>query len=186
MMRLRSTRRGGQAILVSGLLWAAAAGWLFGSNGWGSIPAVRAACGSPPDIRFAPAPDATRAFFDNCRHIGGLAAYRHLQVLDLAYPTIVATFLAAVMIGLTRSGSRLRLLAALPVAASVGDYLENAAAWVLLDGSGNAWAPSLLQAGSLGKTVLSWASWLTMLTLLALAIRRGCPAGTSPARPTPG
>ena len=71
----------------------------------------------------------------------------------------------------------LRLLTLLPVAASACDYVENIAAWTLLGGSGQTWAPHLLQAGSLGKTVLSWASWLTLLALAAwraeAAWRRG-------------
>jgi hypothetical protein len=170
IVRLRSISFG-WVILGSGLVWLVFAGWLFAGQGWGTIAAARSACGGPPpDVRVAPSAMSTLAFIDGCRRAGGLSAYRHLQVLDLAYPAVVAVFLAAALWQLAGGGSRLRLLALLPVAASAGDYVENIAAWALLGGSGGAWAPHLFQAGSLGKTVLSWASWLTLLALVA---RRG-------------
>ena len=175
-------------VLGSGLVWLVGAGWMFAGQGWGTIAAVRSACGSsPPDVRVAPSPPATLAFIDGCRRAGGLASYRHLQVLDLAYPGIVAVFLASALWLLARdgfgAGSRLRMLALLPLAASAFDYLENTAAWTLLGGSGRAWAPQLFQAGSLGKTALSWGSWLTLLALAArwavLARRRGAAGSVS-------
>jgi hypothetical protein len=168
MMRTRSISRAhGITVVVFSVLWIAAAGWMFGTHRWGSLPAVADACGSPaPDVRFAPPPGATLSFIEGCRSRGAVAAYAHLQVLDLAYPTLVAGVLASTLLALTRHRPRLRWLALIPVAASLGDYLENVGAWTLISGKDPAWALYAVQEGSFVKTTLSWFAWLTVITLV--------------------
>jgi hypothetical protein len=162
-------------LAVSGALWLSLAFVLFAWHGRFSIAAVADACGlEPPDVRFAPAAADTQAFLAACGD-DGLTAYRDLQLVDLIYPAATALFLAVVLALLLRSvAPRVAWLAFLPVAAAVGDYLENAAAWVLLGvgGPDATGAAVVLQVGSAVKVAMSWASWLLVTVLLiAFAVR---------------
>jgi hypothetical protein len=161
-------------------------GWMFGTHRWGSLPAVADACGSPaPDVRFAPSPQATLSFIHGCRQRGAVGAYAHLQVLDLAYPTLVAAALALTLLALTTRRPRLRWLAVIPVIASLGDYVENAGAWTLILGRDPTWALQAVQAGSFTKTTLSWCAWLAVITLLGaqLTSRMSRPGAHASATP---
>ena len=85
------------------------------------------------------------------------------------YPVVGAAFLVVALTLLLRDASpRLRWLAAVPVAAALGDYVENAAAWVLIGAGPSAipWVAVPLQVGSGAKVILSWVSWLAVVTLL--------------------
>jgi hypothetical protein len=161
--------------IVSGALWLGLATLLFAWPGRFSLAAVAEACGVPaPDVAFAPSVAQTTAFVRACGE-SGLAAYRDLQVVDLLYPAAGAVFLMVVLAFLLqRIMPGAAWLALLPVGAALGDYLENAAAWVLITvGPAEApWAASVLQAGSAVKVLLSWASWLLVSALLvALAAK---------------
>lgn len=171
MMRFRSIAQvPAVGVLAIAAAWLGMAAWMFGTHRWGSLPAVVDGCGSPaPDVRFAPAPETTWAFIQGCRSRHGVASYAHLQLLDLIYPSLVAGLLVAVLFALTRRRRRLRWLAAIPVAASLADYVENAGAWTLIAGRDPAWALHAIQAGSWVKNVLSWVAWLAVI---ALALQR--------------
>lgn len=161
--------------VVSGVLWLGLAAVLFAWPGRFSLAAVAEACGvSAPDVAFAPGAAETTAFVEACGE-SGLVAYRDLQVVDLLYPAAGAVFLmVALAFLLQRIIPQAAWVAFVPVGAAMGDYLENAAAWVLISvGPLEApWAASVLQVGSAVKVVLSWASWLLIVALLvALAVR---------------
>lgn len=164
-------------LVAAGALWLALAAVLFAWSGRFSLAAVHDACGADaPDVTFAPSPEYTRSFLAGCG-ASGLDAYRDLQVVDLFYPFAVAAFLTVALALLLRTvARRLAWLGALPVAAALGDYLENAAAWVLISTAPDA-APALalttLQWASAAKNVLSWAAWLAVIVLaVARLVRR--------------
>ncbi len=175
-----------RVLVVSGAVWAVLASVLFAWPGRFSLAAVADACGLPaPDVAFAPSSAATQAFFAGCGE-SGLAAYRDLQVVDLFYPAALAIFLAAALaLLLTRVMPGAAWLALVPIVASLGDYVENAAAWVLISvGPFQAsWAASLLQAGSAVKVVFSWSAWLLVCGLLAATAVRGLRNRTGYAAP---
>ena len=79
--------------------------------------------------------DQVRQFLSGCGQ-SGRAAYQNMQIADLFYPAISGLFLACAiavaLAGLTRPGSRVVALAALPLVGSIFDYLENTAAWVTM------------------------------------------------------
>ncbi|WP_143448727.1 hypothetical protein [Kineosporia sp. A_224] len=155
--------------------WAALAGLLFAGTGRFSLAAVEAACAGPaPDVRFAPAPVAVREFARTCG-AQGLAAYRDLQVVDLLYPAVTALLLTglALLLG-RRTTVRPALLALAPVLAAVGDYTENVAAWAVVRAGAAApdWVGPVFRAGSLVKSVASWAAWTSVLALAAWAFAR--------------
>ena len=114
-------------------------------------------------------PRTLEAFLAGCG-APGLQAYHDLQVIDLLYPAAAAAFLTVALAFLLRDASpRLAWLAVLPAVAALGDYAENAAAWVLIstEPSTLPWAAAAtMQAGSAAKFILSWASWLALATLL--------------------
>ncbi len=152
-----------------GLLWLGLVGLLFAWTGRFSLAAVLDACGTEaPDVLFAPSPARTESFLAGCG-APGLQAYRDLQVVDVFYPAVGAAFLAVALTLLLRDASpRLWWLAVVPVAAALGDYVENAAAWVLIGAGPSAipWVAVPLQVGSGAKVILSWVSWLAVVTLL--------------------
>lgn len=157
-------------LAVFGLAWLALMGLLFAWTGRFSLTAVATACGhEAPDVLFAPDPGQIEAFLAGCG-APGLQAYQDLQVIDLFYPAATAAFLTVALAFLLRDASpRLAWLAALPAAAALGDYAENAAAWVLIstEPSTLPWAAATaMQAGSAVKFILSWVSWLALATLL--------------------
>jgi hypothetical protein len=161
-------------LVVSGTAWLGLAALLFVWRGRFSLAAVANACGrEAPDVRFAPAAAQTESFIAGCG-AEGLAAYRDLQVVDLFYPAAGAAFLVVVLAYLLgRVAPRAGWLALVPLAAALGDYMENASAWVLIVGaSGSSWAASVLQLGSALKVVATWVSWLMVTGLLiGLAVR---------------
>ena len=157
-------------LVILGLAWLTLMGLLFAWTGRFSLTAVATACGhDAPDVLFAPNAGQIEAFLAGCGS-PGLQAYRDLQVVDLLYPAAGAAFLTVALAFLLRDATpRLAWLAALPVAAALGDYTENAAAWVLIstEPSTLPWAAAAtMQAGSAVKFILSWASWLALATLL--------------------
>ncbi len=162
-------------LVVSGSAWFALAAVLFAWQGRFSLAAVAQACGrEAPDVRFAPAASQTQSFLAECGD-HGLAAYRDLQVVDLFYPAAGALFLVVVLAFLLlRVASRAVWIALVPLLAALGDYAENASAWVLIgvEPSQALWAASVLQMGSALKVVASWVSWLIVTALLfGVAVR---------------
>lgn len=153
------------------VVWAALAALLFGGAPRFSVAAVERACGAPaPDVVLAPSGDAVRSFVAGCGG-DGLAAWRDLQVVDLLYPAVTAGLLAGLVLLLARrlgAGGRVRTLALLAVPVALGDYLENAGAWVVLATHRVPDAAAVaLQVGSAVKNAGSWAAWTVVLVLLA-------------------
>lgn len=162
-------------LVISGTAWFALATVLFAWQGRFSLAAVAQACGrEAPDVRFAPAASQTQSFLAECGD-HGLAAYRDLQVVDLFYPAAGAVFLLVVLAFLLlRVAPRAAWIAFVPLLAALGDYAENASAWVLIGvgPSQASWAASVLQMGSALKVVASWVSWLGVIALLfGVAVR---------------
>lgn len=170
-----------RVLVVSGILATGLGLVLFATAGRGSLAAVADACGAPaPDTRFTTSAPDLEAFLAACGE-EGRAAYRDLQLVDLAYPAALGVFLASA-IGLllpqVRPGRPLprgaRLLPLLPVLAAAADYTENVCAWWLLA----AWpqvatVPAhLLGIASATKEVASWASGLLVVGLLAAVAAR--------------
>lgn len=143
-----------------------------------SIAHVTSMCGAaPPDVRFYTPADAVTQFLTGCGE-AGRDAYRDLQVADLFYPAVSGLFLASalavVLSRLSRPGSPVIALAALPLLGSAFDYLENVAAWTaLLAFPGPAeTATRLLGVASIAKQAVSWASWLLLLLAVGCLVTR--------------
>lgn len=161
---------GWRSLAVISTAWASLAAVLFVWSGRFSLAAVERACGAPaPDVRTAPSVSDVHAFLAGCG-LDGLAAYRDLQVVDLVYPAVNAALLILVLSLLSQ---RLRLslawLFVLPIAAAVGDYVENLAAWAMLgrEPGQASWADALFLVGSAVKVLATWSAWLTVTILLA-------------------
>jgi len=143
-----------------------------------SIVHVTSLCGAaPPDVRFYTPPDGVTRFLTGCGE-AGRDAYRNLQVADLFYPAVSALFLASalavVLSRLSRPGSPLIAMAALPLLGSAFDYLENVAAWTALmafPGPAETGA-SLLGGASIAKQAVSWSSWLLLLLAVGCLVIR--------------
>ena len=162
-------------LALSAALWLAMSVLLFASSGRFSLANVESTCGAPaPDVRFAPSVADTREFLAGCGETG-LAAYRDLQIADLLYPAAGALVLVVALALLARSAApRAAWLLLLPIAAALGDYVENAAAWLLIAAgpSQDGRVEQVLQLASALKVVMSWASWLAVVALVvALALR---------------
>ena len=80
---------------------------------------------APPDVRFYTPGDEVTQFLTGCGE-AGRDAYRDLQVADLFYPAVSGLFLASalalVLSRLSRPGSAVIALAALPFLGSAFDY----------------------------------------------------------------
>jgi hypothetical protein len=173
--RLRSIANW-RTLTTSGLVFVLAAAALFASPAPFSLPTVAEACGQvAPDVRFYTSAEDLRGFLDGCGS-EGRAAYRNLQLADLAYPSIAGLFPAlALMLLLDRRRQRRPLgwdltpLALLPLLGAAFDYAENAVAWTALaahpDDSPLA---SLFGVASIAKQSVSWASWALLLAGLIL------------------
>ena len=188
----------GMARLGSRRVWTASAavflvfaGVFFATSAPFSIPRVEAACGAAPlDVRpFSTAGDVAD-FLDACG-ADGRAAYRNLQLADLAYPAVFGLFMASSLaLVLTRLLPRhpgAVALAVLPLIAAAFDYVENVLAWLALAAYPEP-APTdgLLGLASAAKTTISWiAGVLLVAGLLALGVRtvRGR-IGAGSARPS--
>ena len=163
-------------LAATALAWAALAGILFVWTGRFSLAAVERACGAPaPDVRTVPSGSDVRAFLAACGS-DGLAAYRDLQVVDVLYPAVNAALLMLVLgLLIRRLDVSLTWLLALPVVAAVGDYLENTAAWTMLEHGSvpSSWADALFPVGSAMKVGATTSAWLTVAGLLAWVVVRG-------------
>lgn len=143
-----------------------------------SIANVTSLCGAaPPDVRFYTPGDEVTQFLTGCGE-AGRDAYRDLQVADLFYPAVSGLFLASalalVLSRLSRPGSAVIALAALPLLGSAFDYLENVAAWIALTafpGPAETTA-GLLGVASIAKQAISWASWLLLLLAVGCLVTR--------------
>ena len=168
---------GWRVLLASGAAYATFAAVFFTSSLPFTIPRVEAVCRqAPPDVRFAPSATAVQRFLDACG-AAGRESYRNLQLADLAYPTVFALFVAAalafVLSRLTRPGSRLLSLCALPVLGAAFDYLENASAWLALAAHPEpSVASSLFGLASGAKNIASWAAGLVLVVALVLLLAR--------------
>jgi len=162
-------------LAASALWWLGMYGLLFVCRGRFSLRAVDVACGGPaPDTRFAASPTQTEQFLIGCG-TQGLSAYRDLQIADLFYPASTALMLVLVLMHLLPHATpRAAWLTLAPLLAAVGDYAENACAWVLIAvaPSRPSWAARALQIGSAVKFVASWVAWLTVIVLLLLWVAR--------------
>lgn len=161
-----------RALVASGAATVALASVLFGVL----IPAIQAACGArPPDIRAYTDPTQLHAFLDACGPVGR-AAYTRLQLVDLLYPAVMASFSIGALTALAarlRPSGRWGWVWALPALSSAFDYLENVAAWVALvrfPAAGE--LDALLGVASALKQVLGWAAGAALVALLlALVVR---------------
>lgn len=143
-----------------------------------SIANVTSLCGAaPPDVRFYTPGDEVTQFLTGCGE-AGRDAYRDLQVADLFYPAVSGLFLASalalVLSRLSRPGSAVIALAALPLLGSAFDYLENVAAWIALTAFPGPAETSagLLGVASIAKQAISWASWLLLLLAVGCLVTR--------------
>ncbi len=175
MARLASWR----VWIVSASAFVVFAGLFFGSSAPFAIPQVEAACGqAPPDVRFTSSADDVSSFLEACGP-AGRDAYQAMQMADLLYPLVfglfVATSLALVLARLAPGRRSVLAFAALPLAGTAFDYLENAFAWLALaaypDPSA---AGSLLGLASAAKTTTFWFAGIVLLGALgALAVAEG-------------
>lgn len=159
-----------RVLLASGVVTLAVAVVLFGQL----VPDVAMRCGeAAPDTRPLTTPTEVAAFLDACGE-AGRAAYQRLQLADLAYPALLATFMGGAIGAAAGSERRARLpLWLLPIGSSAADYLENVAAWSALATMPEPAAAALrvFSVAAAVKWVLGWASWLTLLGLLAMRVR---------------
>ncbi len=167
--------------------YAVFAGAFFASSAPFAIPVVEAACGAAPlDVRTGASADDVHAFLLGCGPTGR-EAYQALQVADLVYPLVFALFLASslaiVLRRLAPGRPGLVAWAALPLAASAFDYLENACAWLALAAYPSA-APAdgLLVLASDAKTITSWLAGLLLLGGCAALVARAARWRVDPAR----
>jgi len=179
--------------IASSAIFALFAGLFFASSAPFAISEVEAACGQrPPDMRFFTSADDIAGFLDACGS-SGRDAYRNMQIADLVYPAVVGLFLAsslALVIGrLSPRGSNAIWLAAIPLVASLFDYVENIFAWFALAQYPNA-APTDAALGyaSAAKTTTSWAGAILLLAAMAalgvqLARRKRQPIDDNPGGP---
>lgn len=141
-----------------------------------AIPEVEAACGqAPPDMRFYSSGEDVVSFLDACGP-AGRTAYQNMQLADLAYPAVVGLFLASSLALAAKPLSErnsLPRIAAIPLAAALFDYLENAFAWLALTSYPEPIVTNeVLGFASAAKTSLSWAAGLILLTCLAILATR--------------
>ena len=167
-----------KALVITGAMFVVSAAAFFASTLPFAIPSVTNSCGEPPpDMRLFTSGDQVRQFLTGCGQ-SGRAAYQNMQIADLFYPAISGLFLACAiavaLAGLTRPGSRVVALAALPLVGSIFDYLENTAAWVTMTSfpQDSGVVTDLLGVASIGKQVFTWASWLILVVAAAMALIR--------------
>lgn len=158
--------------IVSTALFVPFAFVFFASSAPFAIPEVEAACGqAPPDMRFYSSGDDVVSFLNACGP-AGRNTYQNMQLADLAYPAIVALFLASSLALATKrlsSGNSMRWVATVPLVAALFDYLENAFAWLAITSHPQAIVTNdVLGFASAAKTSLSWVAGLTLLTCLAV------------------
>ena len=165
---LTSRLASGRVWILSASVFAMLAGLFFASSAPFAIPQVVAACGQPPpDVRFTSSAADVTGFLDACGS-AGRAAYRSMQLADLFYPMVFGLFLAtslAIVLARLAPGQRWVLaLAALPLAGSAFDYLENAFAWLALAAYPDPSATgSLLGLASAAKTTTFWIAGIALL-----------------------
>jgi hypothetical protein len=165
-------------VAITGGLFIASAVAMFATTLPFSIPAVTALCGTaPPDVRFFTAADQVREFLAGCGDTGR-DAYRYLQLADLVYPAISGLFLtsalALILTRLSRPGSGVIALAALPIVGSAFDYLENVAAWTALTAfpQDAPVATNALGVMSIAKQAVTWTTWTVLIVALACLVVR--------------
>ena len=167
-----------RVLAITGVAFAVLAGALFATSLPFSIAEVTRLCGQPPpDVRSYTSGDGVSQFLTQCG-ASGRAAYEKLQVADLFYPAVSGVFLA-VALAMTlnrvlRPGSPVMALAALPLAGSFFDYLENAAAWMALSAAPGptGTAARLLGLASIAKQTVTASAWLLLCLALGCAVFR--------------
>ncbi len=180
MSRLASWR----VVIVSGVLLVAFAGVFFASSAPFAVPSVENTCGAPPlDVRPYSTADDVNRFLDECGD-AGRNAYRDLQLADLAYPAVFGLFMASALAlaleHLFPQRPALIGLAAIALAGSGFDYLENLFAWRALAAYPDPVATnSLLGLASAAKTASFWIAGLLLVAsttaLIGRAVRRRHP-----------
>ncbi len=159
-----------------GAVFVISAWLLFASSAPFSLPTVEAQCGRPPpDIALYTSGDDVERFMADCG-AAGRHAYRNLQLADLVYPAVsgiaMTTALAFTITRLT-SSRRLLLLATLPMAGALFDYLENAAAWATLARfPDNGIETHLLGIASVAKQTTFWTAGALLVVCVALLLVR--------------
>lgn len=163
---------------VSAAVFVAFAWVFFASAAPFSIPSVQDECGQAPlDVRMHSTVDDVDGFLEACGPTGR-ARYRNMQVADSFYPLVFGIFLSSsLVIVLGRLGpgrGTVTILAAVPIAATLFDYLENSFAWVALASfPGGAPTNGLLGYMSTAKSITSWvAGSMVLMALGVLAVRR--------------
>ena len=159
--------------VVSGIVFAVFATVFFATTAPFSIPHVEALCGaSPPDMRPYSTSQDVATFLSSCG-ADGRAAYRNLQLADLAYPAVVGVFttsaLGLILRHLFPRREQLIGLAAIALIGSAFDYVENLFAWLALASYPDVGASgTMLGLASAAKTVTSWTAGLLLVAGLAL------------------
>lgn len=165
------------AVIISGICFAVFATVFFATSAPFAIPHVEEACGAEPlDVRLYSSAEDVERFLDGCGE-DGRAAYRNLQIADLAYPTVFGVFMtSALALSLARlfpSRPGVVGLAALGMTSSVFDYAENALAWRLLTTYPEVGTSGMLLGfASAAKTITGWTVGLGLLTSVALLTGR--------------
>ncbi len=165
-------------LVTSGILFVAFAGIFFTSSAPFAIPEVEAACGQPPlDVRFYSTSDEVHGFLEACGATGR-TAYRNMQLADLLYPLVFGVFMASALAKTLRHRFPNRpavvALAAIALAGSGFDYLENLFSWIALSNYPDSTASnSLLGLASAAKTSTFWLAGILLLTtIVSLPFRR--------------
>ncbi|MGI9615706.1 MAG: hypothetical protein ACR2QO_22530 [Acidimicrobiales bacterium] len=173
MARLASWR----ILVVSALLLTLFAAVFFASSAPFAIPTVEETCGAAPlDVRFYSTSNQVNDFLADCGE-EGRDAYRNMQIADFFYPSVFGLFLAsALTLTLTRLFPQRPdavALAAIALAGSALDYLENVFAWIALTSYPNpTLSNSLLGFASAAKTMVFWAAGAGLVVgVAALALR---------------
>ena len=173
MTRLASWR----VWVLSAAVFLLFAGALFSSSAPFSIPAVEDACGqAPPDVRAFSSGGDVAEFLADCG-TSGRTVYRNLQLADLAYPLVFGLFMASSLALVLRHLFPRRVsmvgIAALALAGTAFDYLENLCAWLAL-----AFFPEtvvtteLMGFASLAKHLSFWAAGGVLILGLPVLVAR--------------
>lgn len=168
----------GRTWVVSMVALVVCAGLFFASDAGFAVPTVADACGEAPlDVRPYSSAQQVHEFLESCSS-EGRSAYRSMQVADLFYPAVFGLFVTSSLVLLLRrlfpDRPEVLVLAGLGIAATMFDYIENAAAWrALATFPQRSWSDHVLGIASLLKSASSWMAMAVLaIGLVALGARQ--------------